>query len=86
MKNQIIIKMKKKKNCCKFPSAYTILIIFEVFVFILLYIIPRDKFDSIEYSNGKFIIKSPLAKDLELNATQKVLDDYGINIKLENFE
>ena len=77
---------EKKKNCCKFPSAYTILIIFEVFVFILLYIIPRGKFDSIEYSNGKFIIKSPLAKDLELNATQKVWDDYGINIKLENFE
>ena len=76
----------EKKKCCKFPSAYTILIIFEVFVFLLLYVVPKGKYDTIEYSEGKFIIKSPITKDLVLNATQKVLDDYGIKIELENFE
>ena len=31
----------EKKKCYKFPSAYTILIIFEVFVFLLLYVVPK---------------------------------------------
>ena len=57
---------RKKKKCCKFPSAYSILLILEVLVFLLLYIVPKGKYDTIEYSEGIFIIKFPNAKNLEL--------------------
>ena len=40
---------KKKKSCCKFPSAYTIIIIIEIIVFILTYIIPKGKFAKLQY-------------------------------------
>ena len=33
----------KKKKCCKFPTAYTILLIIEIIVFNLTYIIPKGK-------------------------------------------
>jgi len=72
----------KKKKCCKFPSAYTILLIIEIIVFILTYIIPKGKFNTIEYSKGKFIIKFPNETDEILNATEKVLEEKGINIPL----
>ena len=75
----------KKKKCCKFPTAYTILLIIEIIAFILTYIIPKGKFNTIEYSNGKFIIKSPNEPDQILNATEKVLEEKRINIPLENF-
>lgn len=72
----------KKKKCCKFPSAYTILLIIEIIVFILTYIIPKGKFNTIEYLKGKFIIKFPNETDEILNATEKVLEEKGINIPL----
>ena len=43
-------KEKVKKSCCKFPTAYTILLIIEIIVFLLTYIIPKGKFDTLEYS------------------------------------
>ena len=78
------IKIKKKKGC-KFPTAYTILLIIEIIVFILTYIIPKGKFDTIEYSQNKFIIKSPNKPDEVRNATENVLEEKGINIPLDNF-
>jgi uncharacterized ion transporter superfamily protein YfcC len=78
------IEIKKKKGC-KFPTAYTILLIIEIIVFILTYIIPKGKFDTIEYSQNKFIIKSLNKPDEVRNATENVLEEKGINIPLDNF-
>jgi len=75
----------KKKKGCKFPTAYTILLIIEIIVFILTYIIPKGKFDTIEYSKNKFIIKSFNRPDEIINATENVLEVKGINIPLDNF-
>ena len=76
---------QKKNSRCKFPTAYTILLIIEIIVFFLTYIIPKGKFNTIEYSNGKFTIKYPNETEEVLNATEKVLEEKGINIPLENF-
>ena len=75
----------KKKKGCKFPTAYTILLIIEIIVFILTYIIPKGKFDTIEYSKNKFIIKSFNRPDEIINATENILEEKGINIPLDNF-
>lgn len=74
-----------KSSGCKFPTAYTILVIIEFIFFILTYIIPKGKFDTIEYSDGKFIVKSYNKTDKIHNATEEVLDEYGIKIPLANF-
>lgn len=44
--------------------------------------IPKGKFNTIEYLKGKFIIKFPNETDEILNATEKVLEEKGINIPL----
>ena len=75
----------EKKNGCQFPTAYTILIILEVIFFILTYIIPKGKFDTIEYSDNTFIIKSFNKSDIVVNATEEELKKRNINIPLENF-
>ena len=51
------IKKKKKKNCCHFPSAHTVLLILEVVVFILTYIIPKGKYNCIKYVEEKDIFE-----------------------------
>ena len=86
-KNTEVESVKNKKKCCKFPTAYTILVIIELIFFILTYIIPKGKYDKLEYSESSkmFIRKSSNKPDEILNATQKVLDDLGINIQIDNF-
>lgn len=79
---EVIVENKKG---CQFPTAYTILIIIEIIVFILTYIIPKGKFDTIEYSSNKFIIKSYNKDDIIVNATESVLEKYKIKIPLDNF-
>ena len=74
-----------KSSGCKFPTAYTILVIIEFIFFILTYIIPKGKFDTIEYSDGKFIVKSFNKTDKLYNATKEVLEELGIKIPLANF-
>lgn len=74
-----------KSSGCKFPTAYTILVLIELIFFILTYIIPKGKFDTIEYSDNKFIIKSYNKTDLIRNATEDVLKEYEIKIPLANF-
>ena len=80
-------KEKDKKKGCHFPSAYTILIVIEVIVFFLTYIVPKGKYDTIEYNSdtNTFIIKSPNKEDVEKNATKEVLIEKGIKIPLNNF-
>ena len=79
------VQESNKSSGCKFPTAYTILVIIEFIFFILTYIIPKGKFDTIEYSDGKFIVKSYNKTDKIHNATEEVLDEYGIKIPLANF-
>ena len=80
-------KDKDKKKGCHFPSAYTILIVIEIIVFFLTYIVPKGKYDTIEYDSDKdiFIIKSPNKDDEERNATKEILIEKGIKIPLDNF-
>ena len=79
-------KDNEKKNSCKVPTAYTILLIIEIIVFILLYIIPKGKFDTLEYSSNTFTIVSYGMDDVKVKATQEFLDEKGISIPLENFK
>ena len=52
-----IKKERKKKKFCHFPSAHTILLILEFIVFILIYIIPKGRYDYIKYIEQKDILK-----------------------------
>lgn len=81
-------KEKKKKNGCKFPTAYTILLLIEVFFFLLTYIIPKGQFYKIEYNSNKdiFTIKIQNGTSIDKKAEQSVLDDYKIKIPLDSFK
>ncbi len=83
-------KKKKKSKGCYIPSAYTILLIIEILIFILTYIIPKGKYDTIEYNSGKFIRyiynETKVPYEEELDGTQETLNKLEINIKIENFE
>ena len=81
-------KEEKKKKGCKFPSAYTILLLIETFVFLLTYIIPKGQFYKIEYNSDKdiFTIKIQNGTSIDKKAEQSVLDDYKIKIPLDSFK
>ena len=83
------IEAKPKKNCFKFPTSYTILIIIEIFIFLLTYIIQKGLFDTIEYSseNKIFIIRKHDVNNtiIKVNATQEELDKRSISVPLESF-
>ena len=82
-------KQRKCKNCCSFPSAYTVLIIIEIIIFLLTYIIPKGLFDTIEYSSeeNKFIIRIHNVNYtiIRVNATKEELDKRNISVPLESF-
>ena len=78
-------KKKAKKKGCHFPMAYTILLLIQIFVFLLSYVIPKGQYNKIEYSKGSFVIHSYGEDDITVNATQAALDKYKIKIPLENF-
>ena len=78
----------KKKNGCKFPTAYTILFLIEAFVFLLTYIIPKGQFYKIEYDSDRdiFKIKTQNGTTIEKKAEQSILDEYKIKIPLDSFK
>ena len=82
-------KQRKCKNCCSFPSAYTVLIIIEIIIFLLTYIIPKGLFDTIKYSSeeNKFIIRIHDVNNtiIRVNATKEELDKRNISVPLESF-
>ena len=84
-------KEEKKRKCSYFPSAYTILICLEFVFFILTYIIPKGKFNTIEYDqdNNEFILNIyNRTRNPEIDtrpATQETLTELGINIPLKSF-
>ena len=86
-------KEKKPKKChkckCTFPSAYSVLLIIEILIFILTYIIPKGLFDTIEYSSEekKFIIRIHDVNNtiLRVNATEEELKKRNISVPLDSF-
>jgi len=78
--------VKEKRSRCQFPSAFTIILIIHTIIFLLIYIIPKGKYDTIEYSKGFFIIKSQNASDLQVKATDEYLAQRGIKVPLSSFE
>ena len=79
---------ENKKKGCQFPSAYTILIILEAFVFIITYIVQKGQFHKIEYSSERniFIIKTQNGTNIEREASQEVLEELNIKIPIESFK
>ena len=84
-KNKDMDKNKNKKKGCHFPMAYTILLLIQIFIFLLSYVIPKGQYNKIEYYKGSFVIHSYGKDDIVVNATQSTLDKYKIKIPLENF-
>ena len=86
---EIDIEQKKSKKCCSFPTSYTVLIIIEIFIFILTYIIPKGLFDTIEYSSEDklFIIRTHGGNNtiIKVNATKEELEKRGISVPLDSF-
>ena len=79
----------KKKKGCYFPTAYTVLLVIELLIFLLTYVVPQGLFYKIEYKSekgGYFIIKYQDGNTTEKKAEQSVLDEFNIKIPLENFE
>ena len=78
---------KTKKKKCIFPTAYSILLIIELIVFILTYIIKKGLFNKITYSSEEklFTIKSYNGTATRHNATQEFLNKLNIKIPLESF-
>lgn len=78
---------KPKKKSCSFPTAYSILLIIELIVFILTYIIPKGLYDKISYSSEEksFSIKSYNGTITRHNATQEFLDELQVKIPLDSF-
>ena len=79
----------KKKKGCYFPTAYTVLLVIELLIFLLTYVVPQGLFYKIEYKSergGYFIIKYQDGNTTEKKAEQSVLDEFNIKIPLESFE
>lgn len=67
------------------PTAYTILLLIEIIFFFLIFVIPKGQFDTIEYSDKQFTIKSFGKPDIIINATQEVLDEKNIKIPFRKY-
>ncbi|WP_041633226.1 YfcC family protein [Maribacter sp. HTCC2170] len=70
----------------KFPTAHSILLIIAAIVAILTWVIPSGQYDRLSYNseNQAFVITNA-SKTLELEGSQKTLDDLGIIIPLAKF-
>ena len=78
-------KIEKSKGC-HFPTTYTILMLIVLFVFILTFIIPKGKYDTLEYINNQFVIHSYNQKDKIEKANQETLNKLNIKIDINNFK
>ena len=77
---------KEKQKGLKFPTAYSIIIILELIVFILTYIIPKGRYAKLEYDDDSFKVTYPNNTIITLNSSQSTLEQLGIKIKLESFK
>lgn len=85
--NQENVQSTKKRKCCKkFPTAYVILLGFEIFAYILTFIIQKGKYATLEYSKDNFIIKYPNGTTTTVPASQEELDNRKVKIPFQNFK
>lgn len=77
----------QKKNKISFPSAYTVILIVMILVMGLTYLIPAGKYSKLTYDGeiNKFVVESPVGDMKEYDATQKTLNDLGVNTQVEKF-
>ena len=85
--NKTIENNAQGKKKWKFPSAYSVLLIIQVIVFILTYIIPKGRYATIFYENGKLIYTyaNPDNGSIELEANQTTLNNLNISIDIDDF-
>ena len=71
-----------------FPTAYSVLLIIQVIVFILTFIIPKGRYATIFYDNGKLIYTyaNPDKGTVPLEASQTTLNNLNISMAIEDFE
>ncbi len=70
----------------KFPSAQTVLLIIAAFVALLTWLIPSGQFDRLAYNKeANSFVKTSKDNSINLDASQKTLDDLGVKIPLEKF-
>lgn len=83
-----LIFLEKKKKAFSFPSAYTVILLVLLLVMILTYFIPAGKYASLSYDLDKseFIITQPTGEKSSEPGTQKTLNKYNVNTKIEKFE
>lgn len=70
----------------KFPSAQTVLLIIAAFVALLTWLVPSGQYDRLTYNkdNNSFV-KTSKENSINLEASQKTLDDLQVKIPLEKF-
>ena len=69
-----------------FILLYSVILIVQVFVFILTFIIPKGKYATIFYENGNFTYTYPNATQEILPADKETLEHLKLSIEIENFE
>ena len=76
------------KKKWKFPTAYSVLLIIQVLVFILTYIIPKGRYATIFYEDGSLIYTyaNPDEGTTELEANQITLKNLSVSIDIEDFK
>ena len=79
--------IEEESKKCKFPSAYSILLIIQVLVFILTFIIPKGRYATLRYEDGEFKYSPALGgDDIPYNGTQETLKFFNISIDIEDFK
>lgn len=71
-------------NKRKLLSPHTIIFLVLILAAIGTWVLPAGKYNSISYSDGKFLIEGP-SKTETKPATQQTLDELGIRIELSKF-
>lgn len=82
--------MEKKKKKLSFPTAFTVLFIVLILACVLTYVVPAGSYADLQYDAGgtganEFTLTQPNGETEILPATQKTLDDLGIDTPVEKF-
>lgn len=70
----------------KFPTAHTVLLVIAGLVALMTWMVPSGKYDRLGFDKDKMeFVQTGQGEPQTFPATQKTLDDLGINIPLEKF-
>ena len=80
--------MGQKKKKREFPTAFTVLFIILVFAAILTYVVPSGRFSRLTYDDttNEFVITDQNDETTMVPATQKLLDDFDIQLNISKFK